>query len=227
MIRIRPSYLFWLLVEHPPMTVPKMLQRANQYVIAKTLVAEKREDLKHSWIEDLIRCGHLDRYVRKPQEPSFRSKSPTERQIDVIIGGLVAGGDSSLARKAYARAEVQKRPRARDTPRITFESKSEYLDHDATLVITTRIVNAHIRHIMIDTGSSVDILYLNAFQKLGMTNRDLILMTSTLTGFIGDTITPEGVATLPMTFGDEPRTKTFMVPFMVVDLPSAYNVIIG
>ncbi|RZR96540.1 hypothetical protein BHM03_00025579 [Ensete ventricosum] len=136
-----------------------------------------------------------------------------ERQIDIIIGGPTAGGDSSSARKAYAHAEVQKRPRARGDPRITFESESKYPDHDDALVITARIANTRVRR--------------NAFQKLGMTNRDLILMTSTLTEFTGDAITPEGVATLPMTFGDEPRTKTFMVPFMVVDLPSAYNVIIG
>ncbi|RRT69639.1 hypothetical protein B296_00036608 [Ensete ventricosum] len=36
-----------------------------------------------------------------------------------------------------------------------------------------------------------------------------------------------GIATLPMTFSDEPRTKTFMVPFMMVDFPFAYNAIIG
>ncbi|RZS13041.1 hypothetical protein BHM03_00044559 [Ensete ventricosum] len=52
-------------------------------------------------------------------------------------------------------------------------------------------------------------------------------MTLTLTGFIRDVITPVGIATLSMTFDDEPRTKTLMVPFMVVELPSAYNVIIG
>ncbi|RRT67085.1 hypothetical protein B296_00003996 [Ensete ventricosum] len=52
-------------------------------------------------------------------------------------------------------------------------------------------------------------------------------MTSTLTGFTVDAITPVGIATLPMIFGDEPRTKTFMGPFMVVLLPSVYNVIIG
>ncbi|RRT67460.1 hypothetical protein B296_00015549 [Ensete ventricosum] len=90
-----------------------------------------------------------------------------------------------------------------------------------------RITNAYGRRIMIDKGSSTDILYLDAFHKLGMTNRDLILMTSTLTGFTGDTITLVGVATLLVTFGDEPRTKTLMVHFMVVDLPSAYNAIIG
>ncbi|RWV80167.1 hypothetical protein GW17_00058602 [Ensete ventricosum] len=44
MIRIRPSRLFWSLMERPPMTVLEILQRANQNVTAETLVAEKRED---------------------------------------------------------------------------------------------------------------------------------------------------------------------------------------
>ncbi|RWV86704.1 hypothetical protein GW17_00051368 [Ensete ventricosum] len=73
-------------------------------------------------IEDLIRQDHLDRYVRKPREPSLYPKGPVERQIDIIVGG---------------------------------------------------------------------------------------------------------VATLPVTFSDEPRTKTLMVPFMVVELPPTDNVIIG
>ncbi|RWW72518.1 hypothetical protein BHE74_00019703 [Ensete ventricosum] len=64
--------------------------------------------------------------------------------------------------------------------------------------------------IMIDTGSSTDILYLDAFHKLRMTNRDLVAMTSTLTGFIDDAIIPVGIVTLPVTFNDEPRTKTLM-----------------
>ncbi|RZR99005.1 hypothetical protein BHM03_00028472 [Ensete ventricosum] len=113
-------------------------------------------------IEDLIRQDHLDRYARKPREPSLCPKGPVERQIDIIVG-----------------------------------------------------------------GSSADILYFDAFQKLGMTNRDLTLMTSTLTGFAGEVIAPIGVATLPVTFSDEPRTKTLMVPFMVVELPPTYNVIIS
>ncbi|RZR77136.1 hypothetical protein BHM03_00002125 [Ensete ventricosum] len=138
-------------------------------------------------IEELIHRDHLDRYIRKPREPSLHPNGPMERHIDVIVGGPAVGGISSSARKAYARAENQKRPRPRGDPGFTFESESEYPDHDDALVVTARIANAC---------------------------------------FTGDAITPVGVATLPVTFGDEPRTKTLMVHFTVVDLPSAYNVII-
>ncbi|RWW05761.1 hypothetical protein GW17_00030947 [Ensete ventricosum] len=63
--------------------------------------------------------------------------------------------------------------------------------------------------------------------KLGMTNKDLIPMTSTLTGFTRDMIAPMGVTTLPVIFGEKPKAKTLMIPFTVVELPSTYNVIIG
>ncbi|RRT56767.1 hypothetical protein B296_00032266 [Ensete ventricosum] len=52
-------------------------------------------------------------------------------------------------------------------------------------------------------------------------------MTLTLIGFTQDATASSGVVTLPMTFGEEPRTKTLMVSFMVVELPSTYTVIIG
>ncbi|RWV98295.1 hypothetical protein GW17_00038865 [Ensete ventricosum] len=80
---------------------------------------------------------------------------------------------------------------------------------------------------MIDIGSVVDILYFEAFQKLGLTDQDLTPLTSTLTGFTGDSISPLGTTTLPLTIGKEPCTKTLMVVFVVVDLPLTYNAIIG
>ncbi|RRT84546.1 hypothetical protein B296_00004071 [Ensete ventricosum] len=161
----------------------------------------------------------MEHIAMKPRELSLHPKGLVERQVDVIVGGPAMGGVSSSVRKAYALAEVLKRSRTRGNPRITFKSENEYPDHDDALVVMTRIANAHVGRIMIDTGSSADILYLDAFQKLRMTKRDLIPMTSTLTRFTGDVKTLVGVAILPMTFSNEPRTKTFIVPFMMVDLP--------
>ncbi|RRT55106.1 hypothetical protein B296_00048714 [Ensete ventricosum] len=167
-----------LLVERPPMTMPEILQSTNQYVTAKALVAEKREDQK------------------RPQAESSWGSLP------------------GLPTKRTERAEQH-------DPKITFRFENEYPGHDDALVISARIANTHVKHIMIDTGSSADILYFDAFQKLGIT-----LMTSTLIGFTIDAITPVGITTLPMTFDEELRTKTLVISFMVVELPSAYNMII-
>ncbi|RZS29034.1 hypothetical protein BHM03_00062701 [Ensete ventricosum] len=40
-------------------------------------------------------------------------------------------------------------------------------------------------------------------------------------------ISPAGTTVLPITIGEEPRSKTLLVSFVVVALPSAYNTIIG
>ncbi|XP_009387477.2 uncharacterized protein LOC103974387 [Musa acuminata AAA Group] len=52
-------------------------------------------------------------------------------------------------------------------------------------------------------------------------------MTTALTGFTGYSISPLRTTVLPTTLGEEPRMKIVMTTFMVVDLPSAYNVILG
>ncbi|RRT41437.1 hypothetical protein B296_00032541 [Ensete ventricosum] len=189
-------------------------------------------DLQYQ-IEDLIRRRHLCRYVRdqsslpdsRPsRDSSPRPKGPVEKQIDVIFRGAASGGDSSSARKAYAGSEVGKRPAHDEDLDITFKSRGEeYTCHDDALVISIRI-NAYVKRVMIDMGSSTDIFYFDAFQKLGFIDKDLVTLTYTLTGFTGDFISPVGAATILVTFEGEPRSN---VSFMVVNLTSVYNAIIG
>ncbi|RRT50033.1 hypothetical protein B296_00012010 [Ensete ventricosum] len=63
---------------------------------------------------------------------------------------------------------------------------------------------------MVDTNSSVDILYKDAFQKLGLTMTDLSPLSSTLTGFIGASIAPLEMIVLLVTLSQEPRSKTLV-----------------
>ncbi|RWW26564.1 hypothetical protein GW17_00009044 [Ensete ventricosum] len=183
-------------------------------------------DLKNQ-IEGLVYRGHLDRYIRKSCEPSPYPKGPVEKQIDVIVSGLTSGGESSLACKAYARAAVEKTLRHERDPEITYRSgEGEYPDHDNASVISTHIANARVKRIMVDTGSSTDILYFDAFQKFGLSDWDLVPMTSTLIRFTRDSISLLGITTLLVTVREEPRSKTLIVLFMMVKLPSTYNAIL-
>ncbi|RWW84293.1 hypothetical protein BHE74_00007110 [Ensete ventricosum] len=119
---------------NPMRTRPEEHDRGCYYHFHRDYGNDTEEcyDLKNQ-IEDLIRRSHLDRFVRKPREPSPPPKGPVERQIDIIVGGSIVGGDSSSTRKAYTRAEVQKRPRVQRDPEITFKSENEYSDHDEAL----------------------------------------------------------------------------------------------
>ncbi|RWV85126.1 hypothetical protein GW17_00053106, partial [Ensete ventricosum] len=104
---------------------------------------------------------------------------------------------------------------------------TEYLDHNDTLVILVCIGNAKVKRVMVDIDSLADVLYHDAFLKLGLTATDLTLMSSMLIEFMGDSITPLRITLLPITLGQEPRSKTMMVTFMVVNLPLAHNVILN
>ena len=95
------------------------------------------------------------------------------------------------------------------------------------LVIFAKIANAWVKRIMVDTGSSVDILYFSAFWKLGIVEENLTPMLSVLTRFTSDSISPRGTTILLVTLGEESRSKTVLVTFMVVELPLAYNAILG
>ncbi|RWW76051.1 hypothetical protein BHE74_00015887 [Ensete ventricosum] len=94
---------------------------------------------------------------------------------------------------------MEKRPKRKRDLEITFKSGGEeYTDHDNAMVILARIANARVKSIMVDTWSSTDILYFDAFKKLGLTDRDLVSMTFTLAGFTGDSISPLGITILPV-----------------------------
>ncbi|RWV96438.1 hypothetical protein GW17_00040852 [Ensete ventricosum] len=76
----------------------------------------------------------------------------------------MSGGESASGRKAYAQAIVKKLPRLNDEPRISFKAReTEHPNHDDALVVSVCITNTQVMRVMIDTMSSTDCLYFDAF----------------------------------------------------------------
>ena len=84
----------------------------------------------------------------------------------------------------------------------------------------------NIQRILMDNGSSADIIYLSAFQQLKLDPRRLCPFDSLLVSFSGDKVYPKGIVTLTVTVGTHSRQLTRQLDFLVVDCPSSYNVII-
>ena len=156
----------------------------------------------------------------------------------MISGGFVGGGESSSARKAHLRSirsgdvdEVQavsKLPRL-DTS-ITFSDSdlegSQYPHHDP-LVIKVVVANKTVHRVLVDNGSSADIIFASSFYKMGIGREKLEPVSTRLRGFSGEKVLPLGSIKLVLTLGDPPCQATTTARFLVVDAPSAYNMLLG
>lgn len=77
-----------------------------------------------------------------------------------------------------------------------------------------------------DQGSSADILYWDAFERLLIDTNGLKTSKGSLVGFSEERVQLKGYITLKTTFRVEEQCKKIDVRYMDID-PSSYNIIIG
>ena len=73
--------------------------------------------------------------------------------------------------------------------------------HNDPLVIMLNIEGFNTKRILIDNGSSADIIYLPAFQQLKLDQNRLCPFESPLISFSGDRVYPRSIVTLIVTVG--------------------------
>ncbi|GAU25742.1 hypothetical protein TSUD_216730 [Trifolium subterraneum] len=96
------------------------------------------------------------------------------------------------------------------------------------LLVRAKMANFDVRRILVDQGSSCDIMYSGLFKVLQLTEENLVpYVGSDLQGFNGSTTKPWGYVDLIVTFGENKAMKSVKVKFLVVDCPSLHNCIIG
>ena len=155
----------------------------------------------------------------------------------MIVGETAAAGSSKNAHKTYLRmvqnvqltGTVPKIAR-REGPIIGFleeNARRLHHPHDDVLIVSMRVGDYDMHRVLVDNGSSADILYYPAFQQMRIDKERLIPTNAPLIGFGGSRVFPLGAVILSMMVGDYPQQITKDVTFLVVDCSSAYNAILG
>lgn len=95
-----------------------------------------------------------------------------------------------------------------DGSEITFseeDASGVHFPHNDAFAVEAMIGNHIVCRILVNNGSSVDILYSDCLEKMGIPKAQIEKTTRSLYGFTGDPIIPQGTIRLPITVGEKPR----------------------
>ncbi|KAI3725211.1 hypothetical protein L1987_64989 [Smallanthus sonchifolius] len=193
-------------------------------------------------ISNLLSKGYLKEFpgkgkkqVRDHDKIPQRAKSPPPdaKVIGFISGGSDISGTSYFAAKRNSKeAKREKGDRPLRTSSLTKEKiisfNEEDMDnvrdpHHDGLVITLYVANHFIRRILIDGGSSVNIIQHDVLKRMGIPDSEIISKSAVLVGFSGEVENTVRDIKLPIYIEGVNTIQNFCI----IDSLSCYNVILG
>ncbi|KAG7530646.1 Retrotransposon gag domain [Arabidopsis thaliana x Arabidopsis arenosa] len=193
-------------------------------------------DLSKFKIEDFVKeyheakDTHKDQNLKRPRQSNEEEPRSSKGKINVILGGSKLCRDTISAIKKHRRNVLLKANLGEEIDfqgaSISFdEEETRHLEkpHDDALVITLDVANFEVSRILIDTGSSVDLIFLGTLERMGISRADIVGPPSPLVAFTSESAMSLGTIKLPVLA----KNVSKIVDFVVFDKPAAYNIILG
>ena len=111
-------------------------------------------------------------------------------------------------------------------PILGFSDKDKVVTiqtHDDALVVTLKIEGYDVKRVLVDQGSTIEIMYPDLYKGLNLRSEDLTAYDSPLISFEGKMVIPKNQIRLPI----ETDLEIVEVDFIVVDSYSPYTAIVA
>jgi len=154
-------------------------------------------------------------------------------EIHTIAGGFSRGGCTTSQRRRYAWAvmlvEAQRADDAFDVDLVFTKAgfQDVVLHHNDPVVISVVTAGRKVHRVLVDQGSSADVMFWTTFNKLQLSPDMLRPYDGCLYGFTGDQVEVRGYLELRTTFTDGTASRTENIRYLVVNASSAYNMLLG
>jgi len=111
---------------------------------------------------------------------------------------------------------------------FTKSDLEDVVPHDNDPVVISAVTEGRkVHRVLVDQGSSADVMFWTTFNKLQLSLDMLRLYDGCLYGFAGDQVEVRGYLELRTTFTDGTASRTESIRYLVVNASSAYNILLS
>ncbi|GFZ00158.1 hypothetical protein Acr_13g0015570 [Actinidia rufa] len=217
-------------VMDPPTGLRDLMSRVEMFARLEDDVREsERTEGKlgalKAFLEQLVHDGHLKEFVddektrveaaeieanRRPnrgREETEETADPEDEDLPLAPPKRIKTTETEKDCVTFSRAELERVQHPHSDP----------------LVVQLRIGGYDVKRILVDTGSSVEVMYYDLFKQLKIPQEQLKPARAPLVGFNAQAHWPLGTVSLKTRAG----SQELMTEFVMVDIPSPYNAIVG
>ncbi|XP_024004042.1 uncharacterized protein LOC112081519 [Eutrema salsugineum] len=167
---------------------------------------------------------------RNRDDRAQENHAPKARKsVNMIMGAIEACSYSVRAIKEYSRqtASAPKVPQdpPKRTPLVFTKADTIVLHkpHNDALVVELLLDDVEVSRILVDTGSSVNIIFKEALDQLDLSSDRIEPFIEPLTGFDGDRCMTVGMVNIPIYLSGIAK----IIQFLILDKPAIFNAILS
>jgi len=192
-------------------------------------------------LDELVKNGFLKDYLAgstvtpaaTTREEGRAHEVLVHGEVHTISGGFSGGGPTASQRKRYVRTASSVAEEFLDDPWesdlvFTRADLRDVVPHNNDpVVISVVTAGRKVRRVLVDQGSSADVMFWTTFNKLKLSPDLLRHYIGCLYGFADNPVEVRGYLELRTTFTDGTASRTESIRYLVVNANSAYNILLG